>query len=160
MNAEFLRRVFVRDASSLRDELLAYRDEKQIWALPAGTKNPAGTLILHLTGNLQHFIGALYGKTGYVRNRDAEFSRRNVSRAELLADVDAAVAAVRKGFAALTDEDLEKPFPSQVAGVQMQTGLALLHMATHLAYHLGQIDYHRRIVTGEATGVNALSLPA
>lgn len=159
MNVAYLHRVFVRDASSLRDELLAYPRESQIWAMPPGVKNPAGTLVLHLTGNLQHFVGAQFGGTGYVRNRDAEFSRRDVSRADLLADVDAALEAVARGFAVLTDDMLEKPFPVQLAGATLPTGLALLHMATHLSYHLGQIDYHRRLVTGEYGEVKALPVP-
>ncbi len=159
MNVEYLRRVFTRDASTLRDELLAYPDETQIWAMPPGTKNPAGSLVLHLCGNLQYFVGAQFGGTGYVRNRDAEFSRRDVPRAELLAECDAALEAVNRGFEALTDEALSKPFAVPLAGATLPTGLALLHMATHLAYHLGQIDYHRRLVTGEYGAVKALPIP-
>jgi hypothetical protein len=159
MNVEYLHRVFARDASTLRDELLAYSDEKQIWAMPPGVTNSAGTLALHLCGNLQHFVGALFGATGYVRNRDAEFSRRDVTRAELVAECDAALTAIEIGCARLTDEALSKPFPGGLAGAQLPTGLALLHIATHLAYHLGQIDYHRRLVTGQYREVKALPVP-
>jgi len=159
MTLAYLHRVFVRDASSLRDELLAYPEDAQIWALPPGIKNSAGTLVLHLTGNLQHFVGAQFGGTGYVRNRDAEFSRRDVPRADLLADVAAALDAVARGMAGLTDERLATPFPVQLAGVTLPTGLVLLHMATHLSYHLGQIDYHRRLVTGQFGDVKALPVP-
>jgi len=159
MTVEYLRRVFVRDASSLRDELQAYPQESEIWATPAGTRNSAGTLVLHLAGNLQHFVGAQFGGTGYVRNRDAEFSRRDVSRADLLAECDAALHAVSLGLAGLVDADLSKPFPVSLAGVTLPTGLALLHMATHLSYHLGQIDYHRRLVTGQFGDVKALPVP-
>jgi hypothetical protein len=159
MSVEYLRRVFVRDAALLRDELLAYPDEKHIWAMPPGIKNSAGTLALHLCGNLQHFVGALFGATGYVRHRDAEFSRRDVPRAELLAQCDAALSAIALGFSRITDEALAKPFPDKLAGATLPTGLALLHMATHLAYHLGQIDYHRRLVTGQFGEVKALSVP-
>ncbi len=159
MTVEDLRRVFVRDTSTLRDELLAYPDEQQIWAMPPGTRNSAGTLTLHLCGNLQHYLGALFGGTGYVRNRDAEFSARGVSRADLVAECDAALAAIAHGCAALTDEALAAPIPGGLAGAQLSTGLALLHMATHLAYHLGQIDYHRRLVTGQVGDVKALPVP-
>jgi hypothetical protein len=159
MKVEYLGRVLIRDASTLRDELLAYPQEHQIWTTPPGTKNSAGTLALHLAGNLQHFVGAQFGGTGYVRNRDAEFSQRDVSRAGLLAECDAALAALTRGLAGLTDEALSKPFPVQLAGATLPTGLALLHMATHLAYHLGQIDYHRRLVTGEFGEVKALPVP-
>ncbi len=159
MNCEYLHRVFVRDAMTLRDELAAYPEERQIWAVPPGTKNSAGTLALHLCGNLQHFVGALFGGTGYVRERAAEFSRRDVSRAALLAECDAALEAVSRGFATLGEDALEQPFPDQLGGAQLPTGLALLHMATHLAYHLGQIDYHRRLVTGQYGDIKALSIP-
>jgi uncharacterized damage-inducible protein DinB len=159
MNVEYLRRVLIRDASTLRDELLAYPDEHQIWATPSGTRNSAGTLVLHLCGNLQHYVGAQCGGTGYVRNRDAEFSRRDVPRLELLAECDAALDALTRGFAGLTDEALSRPFPDRLGGATLPTGLALLHMATHLAYHLGQIDYHRRLVTGEVGQVKALPVP-
>jgi hypothetical protein len=159
MNVDYLRRVLVRDASTLRDELLAYPQEHLIWTIPPGIKNSAGTLVLHLTGNLQHFVGAQLGGTGYVRNRDAEFSRRDAPRAELLAECAAALDAVRRGLASLGDEALSKPFPVQLAGATLPTGLVLLHMATHLAYHLGQIDYHRRLVTGEFGEVKALPVP-
>jgi DinB superfamily len=160
MRADDLRRVILRDAASLRDELMAYADERQIWAVPPGTRNPAGTLVLHLAGNLQHFIGAGLGKTGYVRDRDAEFSRRDVPRSELVAEADRALAAARAGLAALGDGDLDRVYPFEVGGRTWPTGLLLLHMATHLSYHLGQIDYHRRIVTGETGAVTALSLTA
>jgi uncharacterized damage-inducible protein DinB len=159
MNVDHLRRVLTRDASTLRDELLAYPAEQQIWALPPGTRNSAGTLALHLCGNLQHFVGALFGGTGYVRNRNAEFSRRDVPRAELLAECDAALTAIGRGLDALTDEALAQPFSDQLGGATLPTGLALLHMATHMAYHLGQIDYHRRLVTGEFGSVKALPVP-
>jgi hypothetical protein len=158
MCVEDLRRVFLRDTESLRAELSAYPHEHQIWVAPPGTKNSAGTLVLHLTGNLQHYIGAELGRTGYVRDRDAEFSMRSLSRADLIGEVDRALAAVRAGFAALTDAMLDEPFPGEIRGRVWPTGLLLLHMSTHLSYHLGQIDYHRRIVTGEAGVVDALSL--
>jgi hypothetical protein len=159
MNAEYLHRVFVRDATTLRDELGAYPEEQQIWFMPPGTKNSAGTLALHLCGNLQHFLGALFGGTGYKRNRDAEFSRRDVPRAELLAECSAALDAVARGFAALDDIALARPFPEPLGGATLPTGMALIHMATHLAYHLGQIDYHRRVVTGQYGEIKALPIP-
>ncbi|MEI6670143.1 MAG: DUF1572 family protein [Acidobacteriota bacterium] len=159
MNIEYLHRVISRDASTLSDELTAYPLESQIWEMPPGIKNAAGTLVLHLCGNLRHFVGAQFGGTRYVRERDLEFSRRDVSRADLLAECDAARHAVAQGFATLTDGDLGKPFPVQLAGETLPTGLALLHMATHLSYHLGQIDYHRRLVTGQCGEVKALPVP-
>ena len=73
-----------RELRTLRRELEAYPDERQLWQEVPGLPNSAGTLALHLTGNLQHYIGACWGGTGYVRNRDAEFGQRDVPRSELL----------------------------------------------------------------------------
>jgi uncharacterized damage-inducible protein DinB len=159
MTVEYLHRVFARDAATLRDELVAYPEDQQIWMIPPGTKNSAGTLALHLCGNIQHFVGARFGGTGYVRDRAAEFSRRSLPRAELLAECDAAQEAIRRGFGALEDDALEKPFPDRFGDATVPTGLALVHMATHLAYHLGQIDYHRRLVTGQYGEIKALTVP-
>jgi uncharacterized damage-inducible protein DinB len=160
LNSDFFRRILLRELRSLRLELLAYPDEGLIWARPPGVANPAGTLALHIAGNMQHFIGAVLGGTGYVRDRDAEFRLRGSTREELLASIDAATAAVRKTLSNFDDERLEGLYPLEVSGKRVPTRLFLLHMSTHLAYHLGQLDYHRRIVTGQPGQVAALSLSA
>ena len=113
-------------------------------------------LALHLTGNLQHYVGAQLGRTGYVRDRAAEFARRGVPRAELLREIEAARSAVRAGLAILSDQQLAADYPEIMAGVRVTTGEYLLHLTTHFAYHLGQLDYHRRVVTGNESGVGAM----
>ncbi|MGH7508144.1 MAG: DinB family protein [Gemmatimonadales bacterium] len=143
-----------RELRTLRREVEAYPDDGAIWKAVPGISNPAGTLVLHLTGNLQHYVGALLGATGYVRDRAAEFARRDVPRSELLGQIEAARSAVRKGLSGIGDRQLAAEFPEPVGGVRLATGQYLLHLTTHLAYHLGQIDYHRRIVTGSATSVS------
>jgi uncharacterized damage-inducible protein DinB len=115
-------------------------------------------LALHLAGNLQHYIGARLGGTSYVRDRDAEFARRNVPRAEIVRELDRAAAAVDTTLAKLNENTLTQTYPDQVAGMTFTTGEWLMHLAIHLGYHLGQIDYHRRIVTGDATTVDAVSV--
>ncbi len=154
-----LSRVFRRELATLRDVLLSYADESGIWALPPGAPNPAGTLALHLTGNLRWYIGAQLGATGYVRDRDAEFSRRDVSRAELIAQIEAAADEVTRTFASLDAAALDAPFPVEVGGLRLNTRRFLLHMEGHLGYHLGQVDYHRRLVTRNAAPVGAFPLP-
>jgi hypothetical protein len=146
-----------RELRSLKRELDAYPDDASVWTLAPGIKNPAGTLFLHLAGGLQHFVGAKLGSTGYVRNRDAEFSKRGVSRAEIARDIDAAATAVDAGFSKLTDSVLAAPFPQQIDGNTFTTAVWLTHLLAHLAYHIGQIDYHRRIVTGDPTTVEVVS---
>ncbi len=155
-----LRKVMVRDLDALRAELRAYADERMLWASPPGISNSAGTLTLHLIGNLRHYIGAQLGGSDYVRIRDAEFADRGVPVAQLVAELDQAMAEVDRTLDALEIDALGRDFPQEVAGVRLPTELFLVHVATHLAYHLGQIDYHRRLVTGNPSVVGAQSIAA
>lgn len=148
--------IFEREVAALRREVDAYPRDEQLWQIVPGMSNVGGTLVLHLAGNLQHFLGAQLGRTGYVRERDAEFSRRGVSRPELIAEIDAAGAAVKAGFATLTDPQLVGDYPEIISGQTVTIGQYLMHLTTHLAFHLGQIDYHRRLVTGSNQGVGAV----
>jgi uncharacterized damage-inducible protein DinB len=148
----------VRELRTVKREIEAYPDEASIWAQPSGVPNSAGNLALHLAGNLQTYIGAALGKTGYVRNRPAEFSRRDVPRADVLRELDAAIAAVTQTFASLDDSVLDGDYPGDAGKWALETGDFLIHLLAHLNYHLGQIDYHRRIVTGNAAGVDAVQI--
>jgi uncharacterized damage-inducible protein DinB len=151
-------RFFGRELATTRDQLLAYPDNDSIWALPAGLPNSSGTLALHLAGNLRWFIGAQLGGSGYVRDRDLEFSARNLPREELVRGIETASDEVTRALAQLDDARLDQPFPLEVGGVRLPTGRFLGHLAVHLGYHLGQIDYHRRIVTGVNKSLGSLSL--
>ena len=150
--------VIARDLRALRRELEAYPDERDLWRLVPGIANSGGTLALHLAGNFEHFVGAVLGATGYVRDRGAEFARRDVPRGELLREVDETLAVVQRTLAQLGDDTLARPFPQAVGGVTVTTGDFLLHLATHLTYHLGQVDYHRRMVTGRTEQVGAVAV--
>lgn len=145
-----------RDLRALRRELEAYPDERQIWQEVPGMANSAGTLALHLAGNLQHYIGARWAGTGYVRDRDAEFTRRAVPRAELVAEIERARAAVAAGLARVGPDALDADYPETIAQARIRTGDYLVHLCTHFAYHLGQLDAHRRFVTGNPQGVGAV----
>ena len=146
MLRETLLQVYERDLSKLRDELGLYTNEADLWKTDGEIANSAGNLALHLIGNLRHFFGAVLGDTGYVRDRDKEFSDGGVSREELLAGIDQAAADVKSTLDKLTDEDLARTYPIEVFGHQMTTEFFLIHLATHLNYHLGQINYHRRLL--------------
>lgn len=148
--------VLARDLRALRREVQAYPDERDLWRAAPGITNTGGTLVLHLAGNLQHFVGRVLGKTSYVRNRDAEFARRDVPRGELLEEIDRTIAAVETGLTRLADRDLTVEFPEPLGRHRVSTADALLHLVTHCAYHLGQVDYHRRLVTGQSTTVGAM----
>ena len=158
MISETIRAIFLRDLRALRREIEAYPDERLLWETRGGVTNSAGNLALHLCGNIQHFIGAHLGSTGYVRNRDAEFARRNVSRSEILAEIDAAIVAVGRGFDKISDADFDKPFPEQIAKTTVKTGEWLVHLIGHLGYHVGQIDYHRRMITGDTKTLDVVSV--
>ena len=157
MLQKHLSQMLIRDLGALRREIEAYPDELALWAQPPGVPNSAGTLTLHLVGNLQHFIGAVLGETGYVRNREAEFASRNVPRATLLGLIDDTVNAIRRTLETLDPGRLSAQFPLPVGPVVLRTDDFLVHLATHLTYHLGQLDYHRRFVTGASTGVGAIT---
>ena len=155
-----VRMTMLRDLESLEREIDAYPDDESVWLTPPGINNSAGNLVLHLAGNLRHFVGATLGQTGYVRNRDAEFNDRGLSREELLAEVRAAVTDVDKTLAGLDDAQLGSVFPLPVGQSQKRvlTSDWLVHLAVHLTYHLGQIDYHRRLLTAVASPVDTVSV--
>lgn len=145
--------VITRDLRAVRREIEAYPNERDLWRSAPGVTNGGGTLALHLAGNLQHFAGHVIGNNGYVRNRDAEFARRDVPRAEVLQEIDRAITAVDTGLARLADSDLAADFPVPIGPTKLNTADTLLQLMAHCAYHLGQVDYHRRLVTGQTTTV-------
>ena len=150
--------ILVRDLRALRREVEAFADERDLWRVPPGISNSAGTLALHLAGNIRYYIGTVLGGTGYVRDRDAEFALRDVPRTDLLGDIDAALVAVERGMARVSDADLTKPYPDPPSGLAVTTRDYLIHLIAHFTYHLGQVDYHRRLLTGQAGQVHAVSL--
>jgi Protein of unknown function (DUF1572) len=155
---EWITSVMLRELRALRREVESYPDDAGLWEALPGIANPGGNLALHLAGNLQYFVGNVLGKNGYRRNRDAEFGSRDLSRADLLREIDNAARSVERGMAAISEADLATPYPEAVGGVRSTTGAFLAHLATHLAYHLGQVDYHRRILTGDGKTVKAMAV--
>ena len=153
-----LHTLLLRELRAVRREIEAYPDDVSVWRQIPGVPNTGGTLALHLAGNLQHFLGAILGRDGYKRDRDAEFSRRNVTRTELVATIDASIASVDRTLQTLTDDALEGTYPEPIANRKVSTSMFLVHLASHLAYHLGQLDYHRRAVTGDSRAVDAVSV--
>ncbi|MHC2992552.1 DinB superfamily protein [Pontibacter sp. HJ8] len=135
-----------RDLERLVKELEAFRQEENLWKTAGHITNTTGNLCLHLAGNLHTYIGAVLGSSGYVRNREAEFSLKDIPRAELIRQVQNTKAVVAHTMASVTDEQLQQPYPQQVLGYEMTTGFFLVHLTGHLSYHLGQINYLRRIL--------------
>lgn len=159
MNAvSSIKKCLTRDLETLRRELRAYTNESDVWALTPGITNSAGNLTLHLTGNLSYFIGAVIGENGYVRNREAEFASTGLSRRNLEARIDVAIHSVEDGLSKINDLDLEKPYPIMLGEIQLTIGQFMIQLVTHLGYHLGQIDYHRRIIIGSNVTVGAQNI--
>jgi hypothetical protein len=147
-----------REVRAVRREIEAYPDDAAVWRVVPGLPNAGGTLALHLAGNLRHYVGARLGGTGYVRDRAREFAARDVPRAEIVAQLDAALADVERALPAVDPATLGAEYPEPVAGRAFTIAEMLVHLGAHLAYHLGQIDYHRRAATGDAAGVGAIAI--
>ena len=146
MLTEVLKTIFLRDLEKLKIELLAYKDEGRIWQVEKNIANSAGNLCLHLVGNLNTYIGAVYANTGYVRNRPLEFSQKNIPRAQLVSMIEETKVAVGNGLDNITAGDLANEYPMQVFENKTTTEYFLVHLASHLGYHLGQVNYHRRLL--------------
>jgi hypothetical protein len=154
-----LRRILLRDIDTLRREIELYPDDDSVWREVPGLPNAGGTLVLHLAGNLRHYFGAVMGKSGYVRDRPVEFSTRGLSRKDLVQIIAAAHAEVGEALDHMDPALLEETFPEPNWDQSIPTHLFFLHLAVHLTYHLGQIDYHRRAVTGDSASAGALPPP-
>ena len=141
-----LQSLFQRDLSRLKQEIEQYKGEQVIWRIDKDIKNSAGNLTLHLIGNLNHFIGVVLGKTEYVRNRDLEFSLKDVPRSELVTKIDETASMIEKVLGNLSETVLQEEYPVTVFDKKTSTQFMLVHLVTHLNYHLGQINYHRRLL--------------
>ena len=150
---ETLLKLFDRDLLRLEEELSLYQSEESIWRLSGEIKNTAGNLCLHLCGNLQHFIGKNLGRIEYVRNRDNEFAAKGISKADLIAEVQKTRQVVKESLETLKPSAIETEYPERVYEHPMTTGYFLIHLLAHMNYHLGQINYHRRILQGSGAGV-------
>ena len=139
------KKLYHRDLEGLKKEIIAYGNEEDLWLLRGEIKNTAGNLAMHLCGNLQYFIGTVLADTGYVRDRDFEFSGR-ISKTELLEEIEKTMRAVDSYFEGLSAEELEGEYPLEVFGFKMSVFYFITHLQGHLNYHLGQVNYHRRIL--------------
>ena len=141
-----LAEIFERDITKIITELNSYKKEEKIWAVKGDIKNSAGNLCLHLTGNLKHLIGVVLGNLDFKRDRDAEFSSEDIPREKMVKDLEDTVKIVSDTLRNLNDGDLAKEYPVEVFRRRMSTSHLMIHLAAHLNYHLGQINYHRRLI--------------
>jgi Protein of unknown function (DUF664) len=152
---DYLQRTMSRDLQTFRQEIELFPSDDAVWQTVPGVTNPAGTLALHICGNLRHYLGAVLGGSGYVRDREAEFRLRGIPRHELVENLLGTEEVVARVLQSLTPEILLAPYPEPMYG-DLRTDWFLLHLGTHLAFHLGQAGYLRRAVTGNGTSTNPI----
>jgi hypothetical protein len=150
--------LLTRELDGFKRELELFPDDQSVWRTVPGVTNSAGNLALHVAGGLEYLIGGVLGRTGYIRNRDAEFSARSGTRSEVIAELDRAMAVVREVVPQLSDAALAAEYPEPVLDARFRTGCFLLHLCAHAAFHLGQAGYLRRAVTGNPASSGPLPL--
>lgn len=146
MLTETLKKLFNRDLKKLRFEIESYQHEPNIWRTAHQITNSAGNLCLHLIGNLNTYIGATLGGSGYIRNRELEFSLKDIPQKELLKLIDETIIVVDRTLDKIQPEELDLTYPLMVFEEKTSTAFFLIHLTTHLTYHTGQINYHRRLL--------------
>jgi len=146
MLTETLKKLFNRDLHKLKTEIESYQNEANLWIIDKSIANSAGNLSLHLIGNLNTYIGATLGDSGYIRNRELEFTLKNVPRGELIEKINQTIEVVNQTLDKITVKEISAEYPLLVFEEKNSTEYFLTHLTTHLAYHLGQINYHRRLL--------------
>lgn len=144
--SDSIAKIITRDLLKLKKEINTYTDEAILWKVEKEVNNSAGNLCMHLIGNINHYIGAIIGNNGYVRQREIEFNSKNVPVAELSIKIDDTIDMIERTLPSLSQEDLNAVFPIEVLGYKMTTKYFLIHISGHINYHLGQISYHRRLI--------------
>jgi uncharacterized damage-inducible protein DinB len=146
MLTETLKSLFNRDLNKLKSEIESYKTESNLWIIDKGIANSAGNLCLHLIGNLNTYIGATLGGSNYIRNRELEFSLKDIPKLELIKMIEETIVAVSETLDKITSEQIDDEYPLLVFNEKTSTEFFLVHLTTHLTYHLGQINYHRRLL--------------
>ena len=157
-----LKMMLQRELRSVEQSIAAYPDDESLWTLKPGILNSGGNLALHMAGNLRHFIGGVLGKSGYERDRDAEFSNKTMTRDEIRAVLETAIKEVTDALDNVDPSRFSEEFPTPIGQSQTiaRTADMLVHLVAHLGYHLGQLDYHRRLLTADPKKLDMLSVGA
>lgn len=146
MLTQTLRKILLRDLAKLKQEIGMYTSEAALWKIEKNIANSAGNLCLHLVGNLNAYIGAELGRTDYVRQRDLEFSLKDIPQQELIKKIEATIEVVDRVLSTFPEEKLQEEFPLLVLPEKTRNEYFLVHLTAHLSYHLGQVNYHRRLI--------------
>ena len=150
--------LLVRDLKGFRSEIEAFPSSELVWTVHESITNSAGVLAMHGCGNLNHYIGKVLGGSNYVRNRNLEFETQMLSTADICAEIDRTIAMLESVLPSLDSSVLERVYPEKVGGNQLMTRDFLLHLCTHLSFHLGQAGYLRRMITGQPGSTNPISV--
>jgi hypothetical protein len=150
--------MLLRELEGFEREVSLYPDDESLWKTLPGVSNSAGNFAMHIAGNLQHYVGAVLGGTGYIRNRDFEFARRSGTRLEVIAELRKAASIMRDVLPRISEEKLAADFPEAVMGMKFRTSTFLVHLCAHAGFHLGQAGYLRRAFTGNAASSGPLPL--
>lgn len=138
--------LYERDLNKLIEELNLFKKEKDIWKTKGDVKNSAGNLTLHILGNLNHFIGRTLGHTDFIRQREDEFSLKDVPREKLISDINKLKEVLKDTLSKLSEEEMKNEFPLKIGDHVFTTETLLTFLLAHLNYHLGQLNYLRRII--------------
>lgn len=139
--------LFERDLEKAKLEVSLYKEDSDLWKVQGEISNSGGNLILHITGNLRHFIGHILGESNYQRKRKQEFTSKDIPRDELIIGLQLAIDELKETFVNLSEAQLQETYPLEVLGYEMTTAYFISHLYGHLTYHLGQVNYHRRLVS-------------
>ncbi len=146
---EYFKNLYTTQLLQLSSEISSYKKEENIWKEVNEISNCPGNLCLHICGNLKYFIGSVIGNTGYVRDRDREFSEKSLNRDELIKEVDDTVKMIENFFGKFSSRSLNQIYPLDKFGKNAEVSFIFARLVSHLSYHLGQINYHRRITDSE-----------
>ncbi|HEX7755328.1 MAG TPA: DinB superfamily protein [Niabella sp.] len=138
---------YERDLRRIIEEINLFQKEENLWKILGSVKNSAGNLALHIIGGTNYLIGTVLANTGYIRDRAAEFSRKNVERAFLVKGLEALIPLVTQIVGTL---DMDARYPLIFDDMERANHYVMVQLTLHLNYHLGQVNYLRRILEPEA----------
>jgi hypothetical protein len=137
---------YERDLRKLIEEINLFRDEENLWQTRGSVKNSSGNLVLHIIGGLNYLIGTKLAQTGFVRDRPQEFTRKGVPRNELVAQLEELIPMIRATLNAFPPEGMEAEYPMMFDDARNSNSYVLVQLSLHLNYHLGQVNYLRRVL--------------
>ena len=137
---------YERDLRKLIEEVNLFKREENLWKTVGTLKNSSGNLVLHIIGGTNYLIGAQLAGTGYMRNRDAEFILKDVPRNDLVMQLEALIPMLTKTLGTLTPDQMEEEYPLIFDGMKRSKSYVLVQLLAHLNYHLGQVNYLRRVL--------------